>query len=185
LPEHILLIIDEAYAEFTDTASYPALFDLVEQNNTVILRTFSKIYGLAGMRVGWGYFPSDIYKLLRKVLNPNNISAVSQACAVSAMQQQRETQRRKNQVKSVKADFCRDLQSLGYAVADSHSNFVLINFKTGQIASDVYLTLKNQGIILRPMNAYGLPHCLRATISRQQHMDMAIEVLKQFSREPV
>ena len=183
LPEQILLIIDEAYAEFTDSKDYSTLFDLVDCNNTVVLRTFSKIYGLAGMRVGWGYFPTDIYSHMRKVLNPNNISAVSQVCAATAVQDQFEIQKRRQQIKLTKTEFCTQLDAMGYNMPDSHSNFVLIDFGNNQIASAAYETLKNHGVILRPMNAYGLFHCLRATISNPQDMTITTQILKKFTEE--
>lgn len=177
LPGDILLIIDEAYAEFADTDDYPPLFHLADSGHTVILRTFSKIYGLAGMRVGWGYFPIEIYQTVRKVLNPNNISAVSQACATAAICDQTEMLRRNRQINTIKSGFRRDLQAMGYHIPESHSNFLLIDFGSEKIARSVDLKLKNRGVILRPMHAYGLPHCLRATISHRQHMDFVIEIL--------
>lgn len=181
LADHILLIIDEAYAEFTDPVDYPALFDLTELNNTVILRTFSKIYGLAGMRVGWGYCPAQIYRLMRKVLNPNNLSSVSQACAAVAVQDRSEVQQRRDSVRSIKSAFCKALHAMGFATIDSHSNFVLIDFVTEQIAHAANVALKKQGLILRPVSNYGLPQCLRATISSRQHMNFATGVLRAFS----
>ncbi len=179
LNENILLILDEAYAEFTERQDYPPLFDLVDLGNTIVLRTFSKIYGLAGMRVGWGYFPPDIYTAMRKVLNPNNISAPSQAAAATAMQQQDVVQQRKQQITTIKSKLCCDLKALGLEVPQSHSNFVLINFKTRQKAQTCFNHLREQGIMMRPMGAYGLNHCLRATISSQEHMDLAIRYLRQ------
>ena len=181
LAGHILLILDEAYAEFTDTLNYPALFDLVDQGNTVVLRTFSKIYGLAGMRVGWGYFPKNVYTHIRKVINPNNISAVSQACAATAIQEHDVMKQRKDEINIIKGEFCRQLNSMGYITAPSHSNFVLIDFRTDAIANAAFMTLKNHGIILRPMKPYQLSHCLRATISNQSDMDYTIKVLANFN----
>ena len=183
LPSHILLIVDEAYAEFTDTDEYPALFDLAEQGNTVVLRTFSKVYGLAGMRVGWGYFPKQIHTHVRKVLNPNNISAMSQACATTAILDQDEMRRRKDQVNRIKVNFCRQLNTMGYATTTSQSNFVLIDFNSESIANTVFSALRKKGVILRPMNAYGLSHCLRATISNQQDMDFTSNLLARINKE--
>ena len=177
LAEHILLIIDEAYAEFIDEENHPDLFDLADQGNTVVLRTFSKIYGLAGMRVGWGYFPTNVYSHMRKVLNPNNISTVSQSCAAVAIQQRDELKKRKNEINRTKYWFCQQLTTLGYTTTPSQSNFVLIDFNSQEFARSAFMALKNQGIVLRPMNAYGLSHCLRATLSNQSDMEITINAM--------
>ena len=84
LPDDVLLLVDEAYAEFTEPKFHTPIFDLVELGNTVITRTFSKIYGLAGLRVGWGYFADDIRDQVRKVLNPGSVSLLSQVAARAA-----------------------------------------------------------------------------------------------------
>ena len=183
LPDHILLIIDEAYAEFIDNESYCELFDLVDLGNSIILRTFSKIYGLAGMRVGWGYFPENIYAAMRKVLNPNNISAPSQTASAIAMQQQDVIKKRKITIKAIREKFSTELISIGLTVPPSHSNFVLINFNNEHNAQTCFNRLREQGILMRPMGAYNLSHCLRATISQQEHMDMTIKHLTQILKE--
>ena len=183
LDNDILLILDEAYAEFTDQPEYPPLFDLVDHGNTVVLRTFSKIYGLAGMRVGWGYFPGDIYASMRKVLNPNNISAPSQAAAATAMRQQNVVKQRKVSMDVIRNSFCSNLKNLGLKVPESHSNFVLINFGSQQKAQICFNHLRRQGIMMRPMGAYGLAHCLRATLSTEEHMGLTIQHLSTILRE--
>ena len=183
LNNDILLILDEAYAEFMDPQTYPPLFDLVDRGNTVVLRTFSKIYGLAGMRVGWGYFPADIYVSMRKVLNPNNISAPSQAAASIAIQQQDVVKQRKISIDLIRSSFCSSLKDLELKVPDSHSNFVLINFEGEQKAQTCFNHLRTQGIVMRPMGAYGLAHCLRATLSTEEHMDLTIQHLSTILEE--
>ncbi len=183
LPKNILLVVDEAYAEFTDPDTYPALFDLVGHGNTVVLRTFSKIYGLAGMRVGWGYFPSEVYSAMRKAMNPNNISAPSQAAATMAMRQQYIVEQRKAIIDSIRTKFVFELKQLGLDVPQSHSNFVLIDFTTKDRAQFCFEQLRAQGIIMRPMGAYGLTHCLRATLSHQDHMNATIEHLTRILEE--
>ena len=87
LPDDVMLVIDEAYGEFADHLN-ERCFDLVALGNTIILRTLSKAYGLAGARVGWGHFPAPIAAEIRKLLNPNNVSAPSQAAAIAAVQDQ-------------------------------------------------------------------------------------------------
>jgi len=180
LPADVLLVIDQAYGEFGDMAQNRAeLFALVERGNTVILRSFSKAYGLAGARVGWGYFPPDVAVEMRKLLNPNNISAVSQAMATAAMDDQQYMQKVVAQTSDIRDKFARDLRELGIQVPPSYTNFVLLRFETAEMAGQVDQALRAQGLMMRAMGGYGLPHCLRATICAPDVMERALSVLRQ------
>ncbi len=177
LPENVLLVLDEAYAEFTDHLGEP-MFDLVDRGDTVVLRTFSKAYSLAGMRVGWGLFPPLVALEVRKLLNPNNVSAVSQAAAAAAMRDQAY----KNLVvettsvrRDVFADKCR---TLGLDVTASHTNFVLIDFGSTDRAARADHVLRQRGVVFRPMGFYGLGSCLRATVGAESAMKQATEALR-------
>ena len=183
LPDKVLLIIDEAYAEFTDTETYTPLFDLVDQGNTVVLRTFSKIYGLAAMRIGWGYFPPSTHAAMRKVLNPNNVTAASQAAATAAVTQQHVIKKRAIEIRSIRENFTRQLQQLGLHLPLSQSNFVLVKFPNAALAQTSYTLLREQGILMRPMGVYGLDQCLRATLSHPTHMDLTLKHLSQILKE--
>ena len=109
LPGDTLLVIDEAYGEFADHLGEP-MFDLVGRGDTVVLRTFSKAYGLAGMRVGWGLFPPEIAGEIRKVMNPNNISVAGQAAAAAALADQ-----------AYMVETCRETASFARRVAQAAS----------------------------------------------------------------
>lgn len=177
LDESVLLVLDEAYAEFADTDDHPPLFDLVDRGDTVVLRTFSKIYGLAGMRVGWGYFPPDILGAVRKVLNPNNVSQASQAAAAVSIQRQDVVRQRRDATRRVRRDFRDRLHSLGLKTPDSHANFVLIEFPDACTAGACFAGLRAHGILMRPMQGYGLGHCLRATLADAEHLALALSHL--------
>ena len=176
LREDILLVIDEAYGEFAD-AGDEQTFDLVKRGNTVVLRTFSKAYALAGMRVGWGVFPPNIAAEVRKLLNPNNVSGVSQAVCAAAMADQahmRETCR----ITADRRDrFAAGFRQLGLGVTQSNTNFILINFPSPAAARAADDALKAEGIFMRGMGGYGLPGSLRATIGAEEHMQLALDVL--------
>lgn len=176
LRDDILLVIDEAYGEFADGADEPA-FDMVQQGNTVVLRTFSKAYGLAGMRVGWGVCPPEISAEVRKILNPNNINIVGQAACAAAMADQsymRETCR----ITATRRDrFSDNVRRLGLSVPDSSTNFVLINFGSPAAAVIANEALQAEGVFMRGMGGYGLPDALRATIGAEDHMQFAFEIL--------
>jgi histidinol-phosphate/aromatic aminotransferase/cobyric acid decarboxylase-like protein len=118
LDDGILLVIDEAYGEFNAMAG-KATFDLVERGNTVVLRSFSKAYGLAGLRVGWGLFPPAVASEMRKLLNPNNISGASQAAATAAMLDQPYMSATVADTARLRDGFTQRLRDLGLTVADS------------------------------------------------------------------
>ena len=181
LPMDVLLIIDEAYGEFA-IASDP-LFDLANVSNTVILRTFSKAYGLAGMRVGWGVFPHHIGCETRKLLNPNNVSAASQAAATAAMADAGYMRDTCTQTARLRDKFSTACQTLGLQVPQSHTNFVLIRFGTQTRANRADQALRSRGVLMRGMGGYGLADCLRATIGPAPDMDIAIETLTDWHRQ--
>ena len=177
LPESVLLIIDEAYAEFADSEG-EALFDMVEQGGTVILRTFSKAYGLAGCRVGWGVFPPEVAGELRKVINPNNVTAPAQAAALAALGDQgymHETCTLTSELREVMAA---RLRQAGFCVRPSFTNFLLIELKDAEAAMRAEAALQDEGIFLRPQGGAGLPHALRMTIGPVGATNDAVSLLE-------
>jgi histidinol-phosphate aminotransferase len=176
LDDHILLLIDEAYGEFTDGPDQ-STFDLVSRGNAVVLRTFSKAYGLAGLRVGWGVFPGPVAGELRKLLNPNNVSAVSQAAATAAMNDQDHRSAVCAETAGRRDRFVARVRQLGLRVPQSHTNFALLRFADAAAAARADRMLRAEGILLRAMAGYGLADCLRATIADEADMDLAATVL--------
>ncbi|MGI9464909.1 MAG: pyridoxal phosphate-dependent aminotransferase [Aestuariivirgaceae bacterium] len=182
LDDDILLLIDEAYGEFPDVPGEHT-FDLAARGNTVILRTFSKAYGLAGMRVGWGVFPPMIAAEMRKLLVANNVSVTSQAAAAAAIHDQ-------SYMQMVCADtsercdrFADDMRAIGLVVPQSHTNFALLRFADADAAADADRALRAEGIVLRGMAGYGLPDCLRATIGSEADMNEVTWHLTDWSRK--
>lgn len=182
LPD-VLLIIDEAYGEFIPKSE--PLFDLADQSNTIILRTFSKAYGLAGMRVGWGYLPPNIAAQTRKLMNPNNVSAASQAAATAAMLDQGYMRDTCAQTAVLRERLTQSCRSIGLNVPDSETNFILIQFRSSENAQSADQHLRSRGILMRGMGGYGLSDCLRATIGPAHDMDMTIECLKHWYQQEV
>lgn len=172
----ILLVIDEAYGEFADDEDTP-LFDLADTGNTVILRTFSKAYGLAGMRVGWGVFPGAIGREVRKLLNPNNVSIASQAAASAAMRDQDYMRAACATIADRRERFAARVRQRGLAVPVSRTNFALIRFPSPDEACAADARLRGEGYILRGMGGYGLADCLRATIGREDDMEIVVRIL--------
>lgn len=176
LRDDILLVIDEAYGEFAD-ATDKRCFDMVADGRTVVLRTFSKAYGMAGFRVGWGLFPDAIAAELRKVLNPNNIPTATQAAACAALADPAYMKETCALTATARDTACNRLRAAGYRVPDSHTNFLLIDFETPERAISTDAHLQTQGIFLRRQAGAGLPHMLRLTIGVETHMDAALDAL--------
>lgn len=177
LPENVLLVIDAAYAEFVGTADYEDGKALVDKApNTVMLRTFSKIHGLAALRLGWGYFPAEVAGVVNRVRGPFNVSVPAQAAGIAALQDAAFI-RRTIEMTGMGRDFLtRELQALGYKVWPSVGNFLLVTF--GPDAEKIRLALKDKGIFIRQMGAYGLPECLRITIGTEEDNRDLIAALK-------
>ncbi len=179
MPDNVLLVIDQAYAEFADHHQHPQeVFQLAARGDTVVLRTFSKAYGLAGTRVGWGYFPSNILLEARKLLNPNNVSITSQAMATAAMDDQEHMASVVTKTTTIRDKFTHAIRNLGVHVPTSHTNFALLQFDSPQTAQRIDEALKRNKLILRSMGGYGLSNCLRATICKQPTMDRVVAVIK-------
>jgi histidinol-phosphate aminotransferase len=186
LPDDVLLVLDAAYAEYVTRDDYEAGFVLAARApNVVVLRTFSKVYGLAGVRIGWAYAPAAVADVLHRVRPPANVSGPAQAAAAAALVDQAHVSRVVRENACERARFSRHLQQLGLNVTPSEGNFVLAQFRAdlGQSAAAAYVHLKSRGIIARPMNAYGLNDCLRFTIGTPENMNAAVKALKSFCQD--
>ncbi len=179
LPVGVMLVVDQAYAEFSDAENDPKeIFALAGRGDTVVMRTMSKAYGLAGARVGWGYFPPAIAGEVRKLLNPNNISIPSQAAAAAAMRDQDHMRDVVAKTALVRDRFAVDCRAMGLTAPQSHTNFVLLRFGSVEQAQAADQALRTENLLMRGMGGYGLPDCLRATICGPDIMDRARDVLK-------
>jgi histidinol-phosphate aminotransferase len=177
LPDQVLLVVDEAYGEYADHLNEP-VFDLVERGDTVVLRTFSKAYGLAGMRIGWGVFPLDIATQTRKIMNPNNISVAAQAAAIGALNDQDYMKATRSATIQLRDDFATRLRRAGFEIPESFTNFVLIRFANPQAARSADAALRADGIMARGQAGAGLPECLRITMGQPAEMDRTAQLLE-------
>lgn len=177
LREDILLVIDEAYGEFADHLDAP-VFDMAAEGNTVILRTFSKAYGLAGCRVGWGTFPAGLAVEVRKVLNPSNVSAISQAAARAALRDDAYMRETCALVAARRDQAARKLAMMGIRCHASFTNFLLLDLETQERARSAETRLRSGGAVLRAQGAAALPHCLRMTIGPERELDNAVSLLE-------
>lgn len=184
LPAHVLLVIDAAYAEFADRDDYTTGAELVAHGNVVVTRTFSKIYGLGGVRVGWGYCPADVADILNRLRGPFNVSSIGQAAALAALADTAFVERSATHNARWRRWLTDELRGLGLAVPESAGNFVLARFAANggrdAVAADAHL--KAEGIIVRRVAAYGLPDCLRISIGREDEVRAVASALAAFLR---
>ena len=181
LPEDVLLVLDAAYAEYVEDADYSAGHDLVEQyQNIVVTRTFSKIYGMGGVRLGWAHGPSHVIDVLNRIRGPFNVSIEAQAAGLGALQDEAFITKTLESNKKCRALTKTGFEDLGYKVYPSEGNFVLVEFASAEDAEAVRLYLKAEGIYVRQMPAYGLPECLRVTIGTEEEMTLVLEVMKAY-----
>ncbi len=183
LREDVLLVIDAAYAEYVERDDYTDGIDLVEaSDNVVTTRTFSKIHGLGGARLGWAYCPPAVADVLNRVRGPFNVSAAAIAAGVAAIEDTAFTEMSRRHNAEWQA-WTRDaVLKLGLESPDGVGNFVLVRFPDGgghdAEAADAFL--KGRGIIVRRIAGYGLPEYLRITIGREEEMRAVIEALAAF-----
>ena len=181
LGSDILLVLDAAYAEFVEDPDYDPGAKLAEpRDDVVMLRTFSKIYGLAAVRLGWAYCPPTVAEILHKVRNPSNTSAPAQAAALAALADQDHVARHRAENTRLREDFRTQVTALGLTAYPSQGNFVLVSFGSARAAEAAFAYFKTQGIILRPMADYGLADCLRVTVGNEEEMALALAALGRF-----
>lgn len=171
LPGDVLLVLDAAYAEYVRSNDYEAGIELVATfANVVMTRTFSKIYGLAALRLGWAYCPAHVADVLNRVRGPFNISGPAIAAGAAAMADHDFVERAVTHNEIWLPWLSRELSGLGLAVTPSVGNFVLVHFPAGggrnAHAADAYL--QDNGFVVRRMDAYGLPGALRISIGTEE-----------------
>lgn len=180
LPPQVILVLDAAYAEYADRPDYTAGAELVEETgNTVMLRTFSKIYGLSSLRLGWGYFPENIADVINRVRGPFNVSGPAQAAGIAAVKDHEYTLRMKDHNTLWLKWVAGQANALGLKVHPSIANFLLLDFSGAPLPADVVnQRLMEKGIIIRDVVAYGLPYCLRASIGTEEENRTLIDTLR-------
>jgi histidinol-phosphate aminotransferase len=183
LPAQTLLVLDAAYCEYVRRNDYEAGLELVATtDNTVMTRTFSKIYGLAAVRLGWAYCPAAVADVLNRVRGPFNVNAPAIAAGVAALEDRAHVEFAVAHNDTWLPWVTTEIEKLGLEVTPSVGNFVLIHFATqkGKDAAAADEFLKSRGIILRRVAAYGLPACLRMTIGTEDDNRKVVGALSSF-----
>ena len=187
LPSRTLLVLDAAYSEYVRRNDYEAGLELVATTqNTVMTRTFSKIYGLAALRLGWAYCPAAVADVLNRVRGPFNVTAPALAAGVAALDDKAHLETAIMHNEKWLSWVSAEVEKLGIKVTPSIGNFVLMHFPTtkGKDAVSADEHLKTRGIILRRVAAYGLPDCLRMTIGTESDNRAVVAALTEFMGRP-
>ena len=182
LRDDILLIVDAAYAEYvTGTPTYTDGMDMVrDADNVVMTRTFSKMYGLGGARLGWAYMPEAVAAVLNRVRGPFNVSVPAQMAGLAAFNDTAFTDMSRAHNDEWLKRTQDALRQLGLFVPDGVGNFALVRFADVATAEAADEHLKSKGIIARRVAGYGLPDCLRITIGKADEMEAVIAALRDF-----
>lgn len=183
LPPSVILVLDGAYAEFcTDPRFEDGLALARETHNVVVTRTFSKIHGLAALRVGWGYADADIIEPIERIRPPFNTSIPAQEAAVAALADRAFEAASVALVEQWRPWLAQQLGGLGLAVTPSAANFVLVDFPAtpGRTALEAEAFLASKGYLVRAVANYGLPNSLRITIGREEHNRAVVDLLAEF-----
>jgi histidinol-phosphate aminotransferase len=178
LPEHVVAVFDEAYAEFL--ANAPDLRPLIaEERKVLCLRTFSKIYGLASLRVGYGYGSAEMCALLNRVRQPFNVNAIAQAAALAALDDCDFAEKTARENRTGLEALVRGCEVLGLEVVRSVANFMLVRVGDG---ARVFTALQLKGVIVRPVKSYGLPEWVRISVGTPAQNQRLISELADVTR---
>jgi histidinol-phosphate aminotransferase len=179
LPDQALLVLDGAYAEYVEGYDAGAAL-IAERDNVVMTRTFSKIYGLGGLRIGWGYGPQAVVDTLNRVRGPFNLSSAALAAAEAAARDRAWVQKCRAENARLRDWLARRLAEVGVPSDVSTANFVLARFADAQEANACDEHLRAEGIIVRRVAGYKLPHCLRITVGDEASCRRVAHAIGQF-----
>jgi histidinol-phosphate aminotransferase len=183
LPPHVLLVLDAAYAEYVRRNDYEAGIELVATNeNVVMLRTFSKIHGLAAVRLGWLYGPLHVVDALNRIRGPFNVNTPAMLAGMAAVEDSAHIERARVHNDRWLPWLTEEISKLGLTVTPSVGNFVLIHFPetAGRTAAEADAFLTKRGLVLRRVSAYGLPNALRMTVGSEEANRLVVAALAEF-----
>jgi histidinol-phosphate aminotransferase len=184
IPPRILVVLDEAYYEYVQRPDYSHSLDYVRGGkNFLVLRTFSKVHGLAGLRIGYGMGHSELIESLNRIRSPFNASSVAQAAALAALDDKEHVAHSvESNLREMKF-MTEELALMGVRYTPSVGNFVLVD--TGRDCEDDFARLLHEGVIVRPMKLYGFPTSLRVTIGTHAENEIFLETLRRVMAAPM
>jgi histidinol-phosphate aminotransferase len=177
LPDHVVLVADEAYYEYVRRLDYPQSIPLIAERPTlVVLRTMSKIYGLAGLRVGYAVADPELSSYLERARHPFNVSSIAQSAALAALEDREHVERVRALTHEGLAQLERGFAELGLESVPTDANFVLV--EVGEDAGQIYERLLRRGVITRPLGAFGLDRHLRVTAGLPEENERLLGALR-------
>ena len=177
VPSGVLLVVDEAYGEYVRDTSYPNFLNYIKgEHKLIILRTFSKVYGLAGLRIGYGIADDYLIGCLNKIRGPFNTNLLAQVAALAALDDEEHLTRTRTANQEGLNYFYRELDEMGIAYIPTQANFFLA--KVGKEAGSIYESLLREGVIVRGMSGYGLRDYLRISVGLPGENERCIQSLK-------
>jgi len=181
VPDNILVVVDEAYAEFVESKEFPNTINYVrEGKNVIVLRTFSKFYGLAGLRIGYGIARKELIAPMYRVKMPFNVNRLAQAGALAALEDKDFQEKTyKNNLEGKKHLYL-ELDKLGLEYKKSEANFIFINLKRS--ADQLFMEMMKKGVIIRPLTSFGLPEAIRVSIGTREQNEKFIKALSSLFR---
>jgi histidinol-phosphate aminotransferase len=186
VPPGTLVVLDEAYSHFVSDPDYPDGIDYVRQGkNVIVLRTFSKIYGLGGIRIGYGVAHPELIQYLRQVKEPFNVNVLAQVGALAALKDDTHVHRTLNLIRTEKAFLYEKFSAMGIKFIPSEANFIFVD--VGMDAGFLFQEMLKRGVIVRPGDIWNLPHFIRLTIgTREQNLKFvnALKDIRHDTRSP-
>ncbi|GIW39610.1 MAG: histidinol-phosphate aminotransferase 2 [Candidatus Binatia bacterium] len=180
LPGHVVVVVDEAYGEYVEDPEFPDALAATREKPVLVLRTFSKIYGLAGLRLGYGVGPPGLVEFLERVRQPFNVGTLAQVAAAAALEDHEHVERSKRLNREGMCRLAEGFRRLGLFWVPSQANFVLVRVGDG---ARIYERLLRRGVIVRPMAAYGFPEFVRVTVGVPEENERLLRSLEEVLRE--
>jgi histidinol-phosphate aminotransferase len=179
LPGNILVVIDEAYSDFADDPDFPNGIDLLKEgfDNIIVYRTFSKIHGMAGLRLGFAVAEPQLIQNMLKVKDPFNVNLLAQVAGLAALKSKKHVLLSKELVQTGRRFFYKELDDLRIKYLPTQANFILINWERD--SNEIYQFLLQNGIIVRPTHSFGLPEYFRVTFGTAEQNDRFFRVLRE------
>ncbi len=176
LPESVLVLLDEAYGDFADDPAWPDSVALAARFPLIVLRSFSKIYGLAGIRVGYGIGPAELIGFMHRVREPFNVNQLAQVAAIAALEDEAFREKSIRLVAGERRRYYEALERLGLPYVESQANFIFLRVGEGDRATE---ELMKKGLIVRPGSAFGCPEWIRVTVGLPEENTRLIRMLEE------
>jgi len=179
IPANIPLVLDSAYSEYAGDSDYSDGLDLMDEfKNVIVLRTFSKLYGLAGLRIGWCAAPTSLVDKLNRLRGPYNITGPAQAAASMALADRGHEDASREHNKLWRTRLTQEISQSGFQVEPSGGNFITVVFPNPAAAQGAHRHIAGMGMLTRPLHDYGMPECIRITVGRTEDNERIIEAFR-------